>query len=944
MANKLDARQTIVRDLLSHIGDGNTNVEVDNLMRAINSDLYPLLRLDSDGALTVTVQASSKVNPEYGRKTEIPPINGVVPDFTSGTIVFPATNAGSIGCTPGDPVSLSGLLSANNFIKVGVHLQENGDLAVTLGTEGASAAAAGEADDLPDALYIGKITISCDGLGNINSIAQGDVAQFPVANQSSAFSSIQDRGAKLIDGGTWNWDQNGANPDQLSWDSNAYIQIPGMDDTYNRILAGNVTISNSGDVAYVQLNRTNLTATNLTVQISNIDTLVPDNNTFIIARRLGTAMYLGDGFRLEGDEYVKLDGAIREISNRLNQLDIKADPLNDDQVTISGSDIDQDDGRTMVQELNNNIIGFTGATINFTTGTISGDATGIDFTPYAIPVGEYFWYGVSMSGDSVDAGNKLKMLVNVNLATASNAVAANAPMPLVTGNKKIGAVRIYNNAGIIQVDKVLSFGADISGPDGSGPIITADPASGFSMAFTDDFVVGTESTESFVRDGETNARHNLAKEIYELKCEAISATAVVAANVVIAAAPAFTVQAGDIIYLDDVNDWRRIINVNSQTDFDVDVAFGALPPGPNAGIVSQAVWSKELIQRSGDATQSTRPMDFFPAEEIPVVQIDYFDSLVVDDNVPDFVDQARCVVSVSNSGAQGDPDASVPASDGFTTFYERPQAPDQLQNYELEANPTKERLFAVFFANPGNAAAIAAGQVNLIKYKASFYQQDGLVRTGGILDSAHCMADGSSTEINCQAPTNEANSLLTLDFQYSQALNFGETQGDLTVVVDGEQIPRFVSGGTTDKYYTEEPGNNKALRFWTNVTLLGPVNIEVYRRQGTIDTANENTIDLGYLQSSRHINFSTVLPRLKFQRILTDSSGGAISVSLPTSPEVGDRVVIQDATASALSFNVTVDRNGELIEGVAGNDIINVNREWVEYEYYGGSQGWIVRR
>ena len=81
MANKLDARQMIVRDLLSHIGDGNPNVEIDNLMRAINSDLYPLLRLDSDGASTITVQASSKVNPEYNRKTEIPPINGVVPSF-----------------------------------------------------------------------------------------------------------------------------------------------------------------------------------------------------------------------------------------------------------------------------------------------------------------------------------------------------------------------------------------------------------------------------------------------------------------------------------------------------------------------------------------------------------------------------------------------------------------------------------------------------------------------------------------------------------------------------------------------------------------------------------------------------------------------------------------------------------------------------------------------
>jgi hypothetical protein len=431
--------------------------------------------------------------------------------------------------------------------------------------------------------------------------------------------------------------------------------------------------------------------------------------------------------------------------------------------------------------------------------------------------------------------------------------------------------------------------------------------------------------------------------MYELQCDTVSATPV-GTNVTLAAAPGFTIQVGDIIFLDDAQDRRRITNVNTQQDFDIDVAFGTLPPAPNAGLVSQAVWSDELIQRVGDAGQKTRPMDFFPSEEIVLCQMDYFDSVAVDDNVPDYVDQANVVVAVSNEGLQGASDATVPASDTFTTYYERPQAPGQLQNYELEANTNKERFFAVFFANPNNAASVATGQVNLIKYKASFYQQDGLVRTGGILDSAHCMTDGSSTEINCLAPTNEANSLLTLDFQYSQGINFGETQGDLTVVVNGEQIPRYVAGSTTDKWFQEEPGNNKAIRFWTNVTLLGTQNIEVYRRQGTIDTANENTIDLGYLQESRHINFSTVLPRLKFQRILTDSSGGAITISLPTSPEVGDRVVVQDATASALTFNVTIDRNGELIEAAAANDIINVNREWVEYEFYGSGQGWIVRR
>ena len=946
MANKLDARQMIVRDLLSHIGGGNSNVEIDNLMRAINSDLYPLLRLDSDGALTVTVQASSKVNPEHGRVTEIPPINGLKPIFTTGTVSFPATNAGSVTSSPGVAVSLAAVLSVNSFIKVGIHLKSDGDLATTFGVEGASAAAAGEPLDLPSALYIGKVTIEADGLGNIANIAQGDVAQLSTPIQSQFLGSSQDRNAKLIDGGVWYWDVTGANPDELSWNSDAWIQIAGMENSYNRIVAGSATLSASDDIAYVQLNRTTMAATSLAVQVANIATFVPDDDTFIIARRLGSVVYVRDSMRLEEDSYGRVDSWQREISKKLGALNIQRDPNNTDTATISSADMLQDDGRTLHQELSNRVLDFSGGTVNFTTGIITG-ASGVNFAPHAIPVGEYFWYGVSMSPDVIGSDNKVSPVINITPSTAGNSTASLAPLPLVTGTKKIGAIQVYNNAGTIDIVNVVAFGADTAAPDGVGPIVTVDPGAGFSMAFTDDFPVGPENADTYVRDAETNANHNLAKEMYELECDSAPVFSTLAAspNVTLDVAPSFTVAEGDVIYIASLGTFARIITVNTQQDFVVDSAiWTGLAFAAQAGVISQAVWTGDLIQGTGDASQSTRPMDFFPSKDIELVQVDYFDSVAVDDNTPDFIDQASVVVSVSNEGVQGASDASLPSADTYTPIFERTTAPNQLDNYPLATNASKQRLFAVFFANPDNAAALATGQVNLIKYKMSFYEEDNLIKTGGILDSAYCAADGSGTEINCLAPTSAANSELSLDFQYAQGVNAGETQGDLTVVVDGEQIPRFVLGSTAGKWYDEVPGNNKAITFWTDITLLGPINVEVYRRQGSIDSFDQNAIDLGFLQESRHINFSIILSEMKYQRILTDTSGGAITITLPASPAVGDRVMIQDGTASALSFNITVDRNGNLIETAAVDDTINVNREWVEYEFYGAGQGWIVRR
>ena len=933
MATKLDSRQVISLDALSQLTAGVADVEVDNILRSIDSDLTPILKLSTDGALTISVGTNLKINPETGKQTSLPPINGVIPTFASGTVVFPASAGGTVTVTPGNNPTLT--MSVSSFINAGIHIEDTGDLLVNFGVESVTSGGATIPPALPNSIAIGYISISTDIAGNIANISDSTVFQYVSLYEDAAAQSFQDRSAKLIGGGTWTWDAG-----DLTLSAAAYVQLPGLTDTANEISAQSITIA-ANEVAYVSLNRSSDTPTVLTVSTANINAVPQSNDIIVIARRDGSDILVGtSSFRLKEDENLELDGALAEIGRRLDQLKLLEDQVNADQVTISGADITQLDGTVLGQELNNVLMDFTGATINFTTGVISGDASGINFPPFAIPVGEYFWYGIAIVGDTVGIDNRISASVQITPATVADAVQATAELPLIVGSKKLGAVQVWNNAGTIEVVDIRRLGVGSgSGGEGDGGGAPVEPAAGFNMAYSDGFNVGPTSTDALVRDTETNASHNLSKGFYSLECDGTPTYTATGTNVLLSGAAGYTVEAGDIIYITSLDEWRRISNVNSQTDVDIDTAF-SVDPAAEAGMVSQAVWTKDLINNVGDAAETTRPRDFYPSETITQVHLDYFDSLLLDDDTPDFIDTARIVASVSQEGLQAD--VGLPASSDYTPIFTRPEAPDQIPNYPLADPGDRERLFTVFFCNPANASVSANGFANLIKYKISFYE-DATISNGGILDSAFCMSDGSGIELMCSAPFIDAGvTNLILDWFYIADLNTGETQGDLTVIVNGQEIPRFVAGATLDAYYEEIPGNNKQIKFYADLS-GSPISIEVYRRQGSVDTSSENSQDLANLQQSLVITSGITLDRKKSQRILADSSGGIFTISLPATPFVGDTIHIQDSVASWAANNVTVDRNGNLIETLAANDILDIDRGWIIYEYYDAIQGWITR-
>ena len=72
------------------------------------------------------------------------------------------------------------------------------------------------------------------------------------------------------------------------------------------------------------------------------------------------------------------------------------------------------------------------------------------------------------------------------------------------------------------------------------------------------------------------------------------------------------------------------------------------------------------------------------------------------------------------------------------------------------------------------------------------------------------------------------------------------------------------------------------------------------------------------------------------------TSASALTLTLPASPSLNDEIQILDASGNASTYNITVARNGNLINGNAGNLIIDNNGGWYTLLYTGATYGWKV--
>ena len=71
---------------------------------------------------------------------------------------------------------------------------------------------------------------------------------------------------------------------------------------------------------------------------------------------------------------------------------------------------------------------------------------------------------------------------------------------------------------------------------------------------------------------------------------------------------------------------------------------------------------------------------------------------------------------------------------------------------------------------------------------------------------------------------------------------------------------------------------------------------------------------------------------------------GGFTITLPASPLVNDTIQIIDATGVFGSSNVTVARNGQEIQNLAEDLILNINNTAITLVYTGTTYGWLIVR
>ena len=124
-------------------------------------------------------------------------------------------------------------------------------------------------------------------------------------------------------------------------------------------------------------------------------------------------------------------------------------------------------------------------------------------------------------------------------------------------------------------------------------------------------------------------------------------------------------------------------------------------------------------------------------------------------------------------------------------------------------------------------------------------------------------------------------------------------------------------------------------------------------------TSNSNTVTLGVaaalndivevvtitnLNSYNPTSYSSISSNTNLSAGLRYyvTSASALTLTLPANPTRNDQIDIFDASGNAATYNITIARNSKLINGNAGNFIIDANGYWASLVYTGSTYGWKV--
>ncbi|WP_027854436.1 hypothetical protein [Marinobacterium litorale] len=199
----------------------------------------------------------------------------------------------------------------------------------------------------------------------------------------------------------------------------------------------------------------------------------------------------------------------------------------------------------------------------------------------------------------------------------------------------------------------------------------------------------------------------------------------------------------------------------------------------------------------------------------------------------------------------------------------------------------------------GKAASVHTHSLNQVTDAGSAASRD-VPGTGDAL-STQVVLGNDSRLTDPRVPTTHAHD----DLYYTE----GEVDALLASKVNTTQVLTDVPAGAV---FTDTIFDDSAI--WAELTALG-----------------ESSGGAGFEYVFKVANATVTAS----QYVIADTTAGAFTITLPASPGAGDTVILACDKTSWATNNLTVDRNGETIDGVAQNATLSDNNIQVKYVYDG---------
>jgi len=163
-------------------------------------------------------------------------------------------------------------------------------------------------------------------------------------------------------------------------------------------------------------------------------------------------------------------------------------------------------------------------------------------------------------------------------------------------------------------------------------------------------------------------------------------------------------------------------------------------------------------------------------------------------------------------------------------------------------------------------------------------------------------------------------------------LTLPTTTGTLAITANKLSVFAATSSSELAGVISDETGTG-ALVFAVSPALTGTPTTPT-ASAGTNTTQIASTAFVQAAVAGTYITKTANYTSVAGDKILTDTSAGSFTITLPATPSTGDTVVMYDITDWETN-NLTVARNGSTIEGVADDFVLDLGQIKVDFVYSG---------